>query len=98
MYELEEHTGFSQTDISTVCDVSVIYIHDIYHGNVDVRGSTILKIAKEVYGLEDYEFMQEGYFPEHIKVKKGYSRPKKKKNDSPASPGGDSEPSGGAPE
>jgi transcriptional regulator with XRE-family HTH domain len=81
MDELEQHTGFSQSDIAVALDVRVQYVNDIYHGKVDMQGSTIQRIAREVYGMEDYEFLQEGYFPEHIKVKKPYPKPKRKKNE-----------------
>ena len=95
MAELEEYTGLNQVDIASNCDVRVQTINRIYLGESDSQASTITMVAEEGYGIRDYEFMQEGCFPEHIKVKKGYSRPKKKKNESPESSGGDSELSAG---
>ena len=68
-YELEEYTGFNRSDVATACDVRIQTIGPIYNGKVDIQGSTTKKIANEVYGIEDYEFLQEGYFPKHIKKK-----------------------------
>ena len=70
MYELEEYTGFSQADLASACDVRVQYINEIYNGESDIQGSTIKMIAEEGYGIEDFEFLQEGYFPKHLKMKK----------------------------
>jgi hypothetical protein len=77
--ELAEYTGFGLSDVAVALDVRVQSIEPLYHGEVDMQGSTIQRISKEVYGIEDYEFLREGYFPKHIKIKKVYPRNKKKK-------------------
>jgi transcriptional regulator with XRE-family HTH domain len=79
MDELEQYTGFSQSDVAVALDVRVQYVNEIYQGKVDVQASTIQRISKEAYGIEDYEFLQVGYFPKHLKVKKTYPVNKKKK-------------------
>jgi transcriptional regulator with XRE-family HTH domain len=83
MAELEKYTGLNQVDIASNCDVTVQTINAIYHGESDIQESTIMMLAKEGFGIEDHEFLKEGLFPEHIKMKKPYSKPKKKKNENP---------------
>jgi hypothetical protein len=70
MYELSEYTGFNQADVATACDIPTQYMSKIYKGEVDMKGSSLKLIAEEAFGIEDFELMQEGYFPKHLKMKK----------------------------